>query len=144
MSEQKVMLPGDIPATKPRPADLVEEYIELRDQKKVAEDRYKEWLNENYNTRMGEIEIALLDILNELGVDSLAGKSGTAYKKISVSTTVADQREFRRHIIGGENWDLADWRANKPAIEDLIEQGEPLPPGVNRTAFFTIGIRRKT
>ena len=57
--------------------------------------------------------------------------------------TIADGREFRRHVIGGEQWDLADWRANKTAVNDLVEQGEPLPPGINRSAFYKVGIRRK-
>ena len=85
-----------------KPAELVEEYIKLRDEKKRAEETYKEWLEENYNTRMNEIELTLLDQLNQLGVDCIAAKNGTAYKKISTSVTTADGREFRRHVIGGE------------------------------------------
>jgi hypothetical protein len=143
-AKQKVMLPGDIPPTKPTPIALVEEYITLRDQKKVAEDKFKEWLKANLTDRMDLIEIALLDHLNALGAESIAGKSGTAYKKLTTSVTIADAREFRRHVIGGEHWDLADWRANKTVVEDMIEKGEAVPPGVNRTAFYTIGIRRKS
>ena len=37
--------------------------------------------------------------------------------------------------------DLADWRV-KTHIEEMLEEGEQLPPGVNRTSFFTVGIRR--
>jgi len=126
-----------------KPADLVEEYIRLRDEKKRAEDTYKVWLDEHYNTRMNEIELTLLDQLNTLGIDSIASKQGTAYKKLSTSVTTADGREFRRHVIGGELWDLIEFRPSKTAINDLIEKGEPIPPGINRSAFYTIGIRRK-
>ena len=143
-AKQKVMLPGDIPAPRKKPIELVEEYIVLRDQKKAAEEKMKEWMKEHYTAPMELIEIALLDHLNELGADSIAGKSGTAYKKLSTSVTIADGREFRRHVIGGEHWDLADWRANKTVVEEMLERGEQLPPGVNRTAFYTIGIRRKS
>lgn len=141
---QKVMLPGDVPPTQPTPAQLVEEYIKLRDEKKAADEHYKAWLEQNYTTRMDAIEASLLSTLNELGLESVAGKSGTAYKKLSTSVTIADMREFRRHVIGGEMWDLADWRANKTLVEEMIEKGETIPPGVNRTAFYSIGIRRKT
>jgi hypothetical protein len=126
-----------------KPADLVEEYIRLRDEKKRAEDTYKVWLDEHYNTRMNEIELTLLDTLNQLGSDSIASPAGTAYKKLSTSVTTADGREFRRHVIGGELWDLIEFRPSKTAINDLIEKGEPIPPGINRSAFYTIGIRRK-
>lgn len=127
-----------------KPADLVEEYIRLRDEKQQAEKLFGEALAERCGNRMLEIEAQLLDTLNALGVDSLAGHSGTAYKKVSTSVTVADAREFRRHVIGTEQWDLANWSANKTLVNELVEKGEPVPPGLNRSAFYTIGIRRKT
>lgn len=126
------------------PAMLVEEYIKLRDAKKHSEDAVKEFLRKNYDERMEYLEATLLDMLNKAGLDSFASPAGTAYKKLSTSVTVADQREFRRHVIGSEEWDLIDWRANKTAVNDLVEKGEPLPPGVNRTGFYTVGIRRKS
>jgi len=123
---------------------LVEEYIQLRDAKVKAEDLSKEFMRTNFTDRMEQLEQDLLDILNTNGLDSIAGPSGTAYKKVSTSVTVADAREFRRHIIGAEQWDLLDWRANKTAVNELVERGEALPPGVNRSAFLTVGIRRKS
>ena len=127
-----------------KPSELVEEYIALRDTKKQKEAEFEAAIQENITNRMNEIEIALLDQLNALGIDSVSGKSGTAYKKISTSVTIADPREFRRHVIGTEQWDLANWSANKTLVNDMVERGEPIPPGVNRSAFYTIGIRRKT
>lgn len=129
-------------AVKQTPAEMVEEYIKLRDGKKVAADRYGEWEDQNFNNRMKALEAQLLDVLNELGSDSLSSKSGTVYKKANTSVTVADAREFRRHVIGAEAWDLIDWRVNKTAVNDAIEAGEDLPPGVNRSVFVTVGIRR--
>ena len=126
------------------PAQLIEEYIVLRDAKKQADETYAEFIKTHYSTRMDELENILLDKLNQLGVDSLAGQSGTVYKKLSTSVTIADAREFRRHVIGDEDWDLLDWRANKTAINDRIDQGQELPPGVNRTTFYSVGIRRKS
>jgi hypothetical protein len=127
-----------------KPSDLVEEFVRLRDEKKRAEDTYKTWLDENYNNRMNEIELTLLDTLNQLGSDSISSPAGTAYKKLSVSVTTADGREFRRHVIGGELWDLIEFRPAKTAVNDLVERGEPVPPGLNRSTFFSIGIRRKS
>lgn len=126
-----------------KPAQMVEEYIALRDGKKKAEDVFEEWCKANFGTRMLELEGHLLATLNTLGLDSLASPSGTAYKLVTTSVTVADAREFRRHVIGLEDWDLIDWRANKTAINDKVEKGEDLPPGINRTTFVKVGIRRK-
>lgn len=127
-----------------KPAELVEEYIALRDERKMAEDRFGELVKERYGDRMAEIEVTLIDTLNALGIESISGKSGTAYKKITTSVRIADQREFRRHVIGTEQWDLCDWRANKTLVNDMVERGEPIPPGIDRSAFYTIGIRRKS
>lgn len=128
----------------PTPAQLIEEYIALRDAKKAADETYAEFIKTHYSNRMDELESILLDQLNTLGVDSLAGQTGTVYRKLSTSVTVADAREFRRHVIGSEEWDLLDWRANKTAVNDMVERGETIPPGINRTTFFSVGIRRKT
>ena len=126
------------------PATMIEEYISLRDQLKVANDTFAGFVEEHYGKRMKELELALLDTLNKMGVDSLASSNGTAYKKLSTSVTIADARDFRRHVIGAEEWDLLDWRANKTAVNDRVEQGDPLPPGLNRSTFYSVGIRRKS
>lgn len=131
------------PAETKTPAELVEEYIQLRDQKNEAKEVFKTFCQENFEARMAEIQGTILDLFNRMGVDSMAGKSGTAYRQTAVSLTVGDMRDFRRHIISSQNWDLVDMRPNKPTIEELLERGEPIPPGLNRSATYVIGIRRK-
>jgi hypothetical protein len=126
------------------PAQMVEEYIQLRDARDQGKKKFEEMLRARYLDRMEELETQLLDMLNKLGSDSIASPAGTVYKKLSTSVTVADPREFQRHVIGGELWDLIDWRANKTAVNDLIEAGEPVPPGINRSSFYSVGVRRKS
>ena len=59
-----------------------------------------------------------------------------------MSLTTADSAAFRRHVIGGELWDLVNFAPNKTAINELIKDGEPLPPGLNRTTFYNVNINR--
>lgn len=126
-----------------KPSELVAQYIQLRDAKDAATQKYKDFCATHFGGPMEEIEMKLLKLFNDLGVDNLNARGiGTAYRLTQVSVTIADPREFRRHVIGNEQWDLADWRASKTAINDLVEKGEPLPPGINRVARYTIGIRR--
>jgi hypothetical protein len=125
------------------PVQKVEEYIKLRDTKKAAEDRFSEWEKEAYGNRMNQLEMELLDILNQLGADNLSGPSGTVHKIHKTSVTVADAASFRRHVIGEEAWELIDWRANKTAINEMVEAGDGVPPGINRTTHITVGIRKK-
>ena len=125
-----------------KPADLVEEFIRLRNTKDRLEKEFEERINDQLVTRMEEIKVTLLDTLNRLGIESIAGKSGTAYKTSVVSVTTADMREFRRHVIGNEDWDLCDWKPNKTRINELVADDQPLPPGVNRTVMQTVAIRK--
>jgi DNA-binding Lrp family transcriptional regulator len=124
----------------PKPAELIAEFIRLRDERKTADARFASFRKDEYDEPMDKIEKQLLDILNKAGVESIRSKSGTASKKLHTSVTTADGAEFRRHIIGAEAWDLVDWKPNKTAINDLIEAGDPLPPGVNRTQTYTISV----
>jgi hypothetical protein len=125
------------------PTDLISEYIQLRDGKAKEVDEHKAYIAERYDQRMRAIESTLLNLFTALGVDNLSAHGiGTAYKKTSVSVTTADASEFRRHVIGSEEWDLVSWIPSKTAVNERVERGEPIPPGVNRSAFLTIGIRR--
>lgn len=128
--------------TKQKPAELIGEYVRLRDLKREAEAEYAEFRRVEYDAPMNLIENQLLEIFNDLGSDSIKTKEGTAYKKMSTSVTTADGSEFRRHVIGLEAWDLINFIPNKTAINDLVAAGEPLPPGINRTAFYNITINR--
>lgn len=125
------------------PADMVAAYIELRDLATKTEEEFKAQMKERVYDKMLALEAQLLDLLNKLGADSIASKKGTVYKKLSTSVTTADMREFRRHVIGSELWDLADWRPNKTLVTEMVAKGEPLPPGVNFSSHYSVQIRRK-
>jgi hypothetical protein len=127
---------------KGKPAELIDRYVKLRDQRKADDETFAEFRKEKYDMPMNEIEMTLLDILNQMGSDSIKTKQGTAYKKQSVSITTADGAEWRRHIIGLEAWDLVTFTPAKTAINDLIAAGGDLPPGLNRTTFYNVHINR--
>lgn len=124
------------------PAELVDRYLHLRNKKKAAEAALEIWYQQNFTNEMDRLEAQLMEILLKTGMESMSGKSGTVYKHRAVSVTTADMREFRRHVIGAEAWDLVDWRPNKTAINDLVEKGEQLPPGVNRTETNVVTVRK--
>ena len=53
-----------------KPAELVTEFIKLRDAKKQFEELCAAKASELYTERMNDIEAQLLDMLNSLGVES--------------------------------------------------------------------------
>jgi hypothetical protein len=125
------------------PADLIEEYLRLREKKKLAEEKFKEWLAANYTGRMDIIEAILMDSLNNLGADSLKTDVGTCFKRVETSVTVGSPAEFQRHVIGSGQWELIDFRANKTAVKAFVEDnGGETPPGVNMTQTTVLSVRR--
>jgi hypothetical protein len=128
--------------TQPRPIDLIGQFVELRDQLKAADANYAAWKKEHFDDAMNGIELQLLDMLNQQGVDSFKTKAGTAYKKKAVSVTTADGAEFRRHVIGLEAWDMIEFRPAKSVIMELVDGGDPVPPGLNYTTRYNVNINR--
>ena len=125
------------------PADLIAEYIGLRDKKEAAVEKIKDFMNTNFNARMLEIEGTLLNNLNQNGADSMKTVHGTAFKKIETSITTADGAEFKRHVVGTEDWDLIDFRPNKTAVKEFVENNDGLlPPGINMKHDTIVQIRR--
>jgi hypothetical protein len=125
------------------PGDLIAEYLWLRDNKKAEKEKFDAWLAENYTKRMDEIEGLLLAKFDQDKTDSITAHGiGNAHRKVSTSVTIADMREFKRHVIGSEAWELVDWRANKTAVGEIVEAKQPLPPGVNYTETYTVGVRK--
>jgi len=125
-----------------KPIDLIERYVALRDRMKLDDARFAEARKEAYADPMDAIELQLLDLMNETGVDSLKTKAGTAYKKKSVSLTTADGAEFRRHVIGLEAWDMIEFRPAKTVIVEMVTSGEPVPPGLNYTTKYNVNVNR--
>lgn len=125
------------------PAEKVGRYVQLRDSKKAAEDKFDEFLAANYKLEMDKLELELLDFMNANGLDNVASSAGTAYKSVTKSVTTADPREFIRHVIGTQDFDLVDMKPNKTKIVEMVENNEALPPGVSYTTFVKVGIRRK-
>lgn len=122
---------------------LVAQYVKMRDGLQAADEAHKlkteaarKWLQDQ-NTK-------LLARLEQLGVDSAATPHGTAYRKTKKTANIADPAEFRRFVIGGEHWDLVDWRANGPSVSEFLEKNEALPPGINFNVFVDVGVRRKS
>jgi hypothetical protein len=124
-----------------KPAELIERYIGLRNQRNKDDEVFAAFRKETYEEPMQAIEMQLLNTLNVLGSDSIKSKAGTAMKVHGSSLTTADSGEFRRHVIGLEAWELVDWRPNKTAIENLIKNNEVLPPGLNRVPLVNVRIR---
>lgn len=125
-----------------KPIDLISRFVSLRSDLRDADKTYAAFKKEHYDDPMEAIEMQLLDLMNQTGVDSFKTKKGTAYKKKSTSLTTADASEWRRHVIGGELWDLIEFRPSKSTVVELIEGGQGVPPGLNYSTSYNVHVNK--
>jgi hypothetical protein len=116
-------------------------YITLRDYIEAQDKAHAERMKERKD-QLAKLNSILLTTLNATGQDSAKTKAGTAYRKAWTSATIRDKDAFRRHVIGTEDWDLIDWRANKTAVTKAVEENNQPPPGVDFNKGYDVGVRR--
>lgn len=120
----------------------IEQYVKLRDKIKELKEGYEALLNP-YVTALEKLNGMILDHLNNISADSVATPSGTAYRTAKKSASLADPDIFMNYVITNGAWGLLDRKANVTAVADFIETNKSLPPGVNFTQVFVVGVRRK-
>lgn len=130
-----------------QPVDLntrVGQFIKLRDLKTQLKDKHKAELAP-IEEAMEQLEQVLLAALNAQNADSVKTASGTVYKSVKESASMADPAAFWSYVIASGNFDLIDKKANvtavKAHIEDPANNGLP-PPGVNFTSVALPRVRR--
>ena len=94
-------------------------YLKLRNRIK-EEDKLHEEKMKPHRELLVKFNNELLQALLTTKQDSAKTELGTAYKKTRKSATIADAAAFRRHVIGTQDFDLVDWRANALAVNAFI------------------------
>jgi hypothetical protein len=120
----------------------IEQYVKLRDEIKRREDIHKAELKP-YKDTLEKLNSALLNHLNTIGGDSVSAEAGTVYKTAKRSASIADRDAFWNHVMGTQDFDLLDWKANVTAVTAYVDEKKSLPPGVNLSTTHVVGVRRK-
>ena len=120
---------------------LIDRYVRLRDAIKAADDAHKKKL-EKHRTMLEQLNGQLLELLNTAGGESIKTEHGTAYRTTKTSASLEDPSLFRDFVIANEMFDLADIKANAPAVATYNEEHKALPPGVKLTSVNLVGVRR--
>ena len=95
-----------------------------------------------YRETLEKINSVLLTHLTTVGVESARTASGTVYKTNKESVSLEDPAAFMRHVIGTENWDLLERKANLTACKSFAEENVVMPPGVKFSSTQVVGVRR--
>lgn len=120
---------------------LVEQYIKLRDLKAQKKAAYELEVGK-ITAVMDKVEARLLQVFEEMGVDSMKTPAGTAYRSTRSSATIADWDTFFAHVQRHGAWELLERRCSKTAVEQYKAANEDIPPGVNWSEERVVNIRR--
>jgi hypothetical protein len=120
---------------------LVEKYHQLRAKKKAIAERHAKEL-EPVQQAMGALENVMLDALNKAGSNSMRTDAGTAYKSVRTSISIADPEEFRLWVESQNRPDFYENRVSKEAVENYINAGNPLPPGLKVSSDTVVNVRK--
>jgi hypothetical protein len=132
----------------------VDQYVRLRDLIQDLDEAHKTKMKP-YHETLEKLNGVLLAHLNATKQESARAKSGTVYKKSKKSATVADRALFRAWVEQNGKWEMVDFKANAPAVENYLKQqieeakaaglDNPAiapPPGVNFSITYDAGVRR--
>jgi len=95
-----------------------------------------------YRRVMSDIAGELAGRMDAQGKKQLRTDVGTAFFEDKVSVTVEDMEAFGNYVREHDGWELADLRANKPAVDEFLEETGALPPGVKRAVMREVRVRK--
>lgn len=121
--------------------EVVKKYVELRDKKDGLKAEFDASVAK-IDEKMKLIEGKMIEYLDDAGAESIKTQFGTAYTAESVSVTSADKGAFVDFVKQKNEWGLADIRISKTGVEQYLEAGNDLPPGVNYRRERVLRIKR--
>lgn len=121
---------------------LVAESIKYRDEIAQIEARVKVE-TEGLKHRRDRIEAEMLRRMTERGAESIRTSSGTVYKIMRTSATVADWDSFfNQFVVPNQAWEFIERRANKTSVAQYRQENDDIPPGLNWREEITLGFKR--
>lgn len=120
----------------------IAQYVGLRDKIAALDKAHKEKMAP-FREMLDTLGGVLLNHLDSIAADSVATPSGTVYKTVKNSASIADGAAFWEFVNTNGEWDLIDKKANVTAVIEFIEHHNAPPPGVNFSSIITVGVRRK-
>lgn len=117
-------------------------YIKLRDMSEAMKKRHTAERRPLLDA-LELLENGFLKVLNDSKIDSSTAKgAGTIYKTTKRRASIEDGALFRRHVIGAEQFELVDWRANANEVRKSMDANDQPVPGVKYSEDVEVNVRR--
>ncbi len=119
--------------------ELVAEFMRLREQREEIEATDK-----TLKAAQDDIKYKILNVCNELKVESLKTKHGLIMKSLKERFYTQDWDGFHQWIIENNSPQLLEKRISQGVMKEYLEQNpdDGLPPGVNVFREYEVVIRK--
>ena len=130
--------------TKQSVEDMVFAYRKIRDAIKDKEDQHKEEIAD-LKEQLDVVAGALLDICNNLDVDSLRTEAGTVSRRVNTRYWTSDWDAMYRFIKDQDAPFLLEQRIHNSNMKQfLADNPELLPAGLQADSKYVIQVRKPT
>lgn len=123
------------------PADLIRQYIALRDKVEKLNTTHEAVLKP-YADAMVAIEGAMQQHLNDNNLDNVKSEFGTAFKKTGTRVRVADRSAFDAFVVEQDSLAWFTNAVSKEKIVEYVKENNCAPPGVDVTYITDVQFNR--
>lgn len=125
--------------------ELVEAYLSIRNERDRILKDY-EAADAELKADMTKIEAFMLEVCNEINVDSLKTSHGTVMRKINERFYCTDWDNFRQFEVEHADYDLRERRIHQGNFKQFLSEheGDGLPPGVSVMREYGISVRKSS
>ncbi len=121
--------------------DAINTYVATRDEL-AAERKAFNTYEAKAKNYMDRIEMFIKAKADEMGVDSVRTKSGTAYRTVKTSYRVGSWDDYLNWMIETQNFQCLEKRAAKNAVKEIHDDTGEVPPGLEYHAEVGFDVRR--
>lgn len=121
--------------------DVIAAYVKLRsvkDQREAAHKAEQKKITE----KLTKLEAWLHMKMHVDKVKGFNTNAGTAHTFTVEQATVADMDALLEYVRENEAWHLLEKRVSKTGVRALLDENQPLPPGVNWSSSTVIHVRK--
>lgn len=116
-------------------------YVKLRSIKDANEAAHKT-KQKAINEKLSKLENWLNLKMQVDKVKAFNTDFGTAYKSTVEQATVSDMDALLDYVRTNDAWHLLEKRVSKTGVRALLDEDQPLPPGVNWNSSTVIHVRK--
>lgn len=123
-------------------AELIEQYIALRDEKKRREQAHKEQIEAQFNVRMDRIESVMKARLDRGNLKQFKADTGTAFTKTVSRYSVGDADVFMSWVEANGKTEMLKRDIKQDPMREYFEETGTLPPGISVYSEAVVQFRR--